>query len=114
MSIFDFTEERNEVEVERKNRIRLTLAAYAYEFESESIMSDGDFDALAKEIRPDIGTIEAYHTDPTQIARYTALDAFFRKEFSADTGQWIHVHPELDLVALTYKKLRKILLKNNG
>jgi hypothetical protein len=109
MSIFDFTDEVNEVEVERRNRIRLTLAAYAYEFENESFMSDGDFDELAKKIRPEMGTIESYHTDPRQRARYEALDAFFRKEFMPDTGQWIHKHPEPDLVAWTYKRLRKIL-----
>lgn len=114
MSIFDFAENVvNEVEVERKNRIRLTFAAYAYEFESESIMSDGEFDELSKQVRPDMKTIEEYHSQK-QAERYVIIDKFFQQEFSADTGQWIHKHPELDLIAWKYKKLRKIFLKNNG
>lgn len=103
----------NDIEIERRNRVRLTLAAYAYEFENESIMSDGEFDELAKKIRPELSTIQSYHV-PTQIERYKKLDKFFQTEFSPDTGQWIHKHPELDLTILSYKRLRKILLKKNG
>lgn len=103
----------NDIEIERRNRIRLTLAAYAYEFENESIMSDGEFDELAKKIRPEMSTIEGYHITK-QIQRYRVLDKFFQTEFSPDTGQWIHKHPELQHLSWYYKKLRTSLLENNG
>jgi hypothetical protein len=97
------------IEIERKNRIRLSVAAYAYEFESESIMSDSEFDELAKSIRPKISTLEPYHRRTSEINRIKRLDKFFLEEFSADTGMWIHKHPELD-------RLKKYFhhLKNKG
>ena len=90
---------------ERKNRIKLSVAAYAYEFKNTSIMSDGDFDALALTINPQLSTIEEYHSDPIQVKRYTELDNFFKTEFQPDTGQWIHKHPELDRLEALYKKV---------
>jgi len=92
------------IEIERRNRIRLTIAAYAYEFESTSIMSDGDYDKLSLQINPSLSTIENSIRDEEQIKRYKSLDRFFQKEFSPDTGQWIHKHPELDRVAWYYNK----------
>ena len=98
------------VEVERRNRIKLAVAAYAYEKESDSIMSDGDFDKLCLEINPNMPTVENNHC-PTLIERYKKLDEFWANEFQPDTGQWIHKHPELELVKSTYfkhyKKKRK-------
>lgn len=35
------------------------------------------------------------------------LDAYFRSEFSAYTGQWIHKHPDLDKVKALYEKFYK-------
>lgn len=83
------------VEVERRNRIRLAVAAYAYEFCDENVMTDHEFDMLARSI--DAG-METGRPD---------LDDFFRKEFSPDTGQWIHNHPELDKVAQIYERWYK-------
>ena len=94
------------IEKERRNRIRLSLAAYAYEFQSESIISDGEFDKLCLQINPNVSTIENSH-DEKQIQRYTILDKFFKEEFSPDTGQWIHKHPELDSVARLYNWYKK-------
>lgn len=80
------------VEVERRNRIKLSVAAYAYEFLSTSIMSDDQFDKLAKQIDVSVDTGNA------------KLDKYFQKYFNPDTGQWIHKHPELDKIAQCYKK----------
>ena len=72
----------NAIERQRWLRIRLSVAAYAYEFESTSIMPDGEFDKLSLEVDPKITTGNR------------KLDAFFRREFHPDTGQWVHKHPE--------------------
>lgn len=93
----------NPVEVERRKRIRLAVAAYAYEFESDSIMSDGDFDKLCLEINPSMPTIENHHDEKT-VKRYKKLDNFWSAEFQPDTGQWIHKHPERELVKWAYLK----------
>lgn len=85
----------SEVEVERRNRIRLSVAAYAYEIENISIMSDAEFDLLAQTINRSIDT------------GHTVLDTFFRTEYSAMTGMWIHQHPELNKVKLTYQRIFK-------
>jgi len=107
MNLDDFFEiSRTQKEMERRNRIRLSIAAYAYELECDSIISDGDFDALALQVNPEQATIEDNHS-PEQRKRYEVLDNFFRTEFQPDTGQWIHKHPELDKVASIYNKYYK-------
>ena len=88
--------------LERKNRIRLSLAAYAYEFKADSIMSDGEFDELASKI------------NTKMLTGHAIMDKFFAEEFSADTGQWIHDHPELDkleAIYLVYKNPNKKLIR---
>jgi hypothetical protein len=82
----------SKVEVERRNRIRLAVAAYAYEFRNTSIMSDGEFDELAKQI------------DPTISTGHTVLDRFFATQFQPDTGQWVYKHPELGKLVNLYQK----------
>ena len=72
----------NAKERQRWLRIRLSVAAYAYEFEATSIMSDGEFDKMSLEVDLKITTGNR------------KLDAFFRREFNPDTGQWVHKHPE--------------------
>lgn len=69
------------LEVERRNRIRLSVAAYAYEFFDQPVMSDGDFDDLARRIDPEVPTGNR------------VMDRFFRTEFDPSTGVWIHEHP---------------------
>jgi hypothetical protein len=83
------------VEVERHRRIKLSVAAYAYEFYSDSIMSDGDYDKLALQIDKSVSTDNEI------------MDAFFKKEFEPDTGQWIHKHPDLVNLERIYKKVWK-------
>lgn len=70
------------VEVERRRRIMLCMAAYAYEVLDTPIMSDADYDALANVSDPSIRT-----------GRY---DDWWIASFQPDTGQWIHMHPDLD------------------
>lgn len=72
------------MELERRNRIRCAVAAYAYEILHDSLMSDSDWDKLAKSIDVDKSTGNE------------ALDAWYKKEFSPHTGQWVHKHPEQD------------------
>lgn len=60
----------------------LSIAAYVYEYFDETIMSDAEFDKLALEVDLSIDT------------NRPDLDAWFRKEFAPDTGQWIHHHPD--------------------
>lgn len=87
--------ERTSIELERRNRIRLSVAAYAYEFDNNSIMSDGEFDQLSKQIDPQVNT------------QNPLMDKFFREQFSPDTGQWIHKHPELDRLRQLYIRFYK-------
>jgi hypothetical protein len=68
--------------LETRNRIRLSLAAYAYEVMCMSIMSDEEFDTLAKSIDLSIDT------------RRPDLDKWFRENFEPHTGMWIYNHPE--------------------
>lgn len=82
----------SDVEVERRNRIRLCIACYAYEFGFDQIMTDAEWDALAKKIRPNMMTGRK------------ELDKFFREEFKDYTGQWIHKHPELDRIVYLYQQ----------
>lgn len=80
------------VEKEIRNRIQLCIYAYAYEKENDSVISDGEFDKLCLAIDPQLDTGNK------------KLDDFFKKEFDPSTGQWIHIHPELDKIAELYKK----------
>ena len=80
------------VEIEIRNRIRLAIYAYAYEFESDSIITDGEFDNLAKNINLSVSTGDK------------KLDKFFRMEFDEFTGIWIRKHPELKKIKRLYRK----------
>lgn len=81
------------MEEERRKRIRASLAAYAYEILNSPIMSDADFDALCLSIDPSIRTGKR------------VLDLFFKTEFNPHTGQWIHAHPQLDLIKDCYERV---------
>jgi hypothetical protein len=76
-----------EIAIERSRRIRVSAWAYAYEVESSPIVDDARYDAEAALIRPHMDTGHA------------VLDKFFREEFAAYTGSWVHRHPELDKLA---------------
>ncbi len=80
------------VERERRNRIRLAVYAYAYELRDESLVTDHEFDQLARII------------DPTVTTGNAALDHFFATRFTPDSGMWIHQHPALDGIATIYHR----------
>lgn len=80
------------IEIETRLRIVLAVAAYAYEMANDPIMSDADFDHLARSVCLDVDT-----TRPD-------LDAWFRKSFDPSTGMWVRSHPELD-------KIRRLFLR---
>jgi hypothetical protein len=48
----------------------------------QPIMTDAEFDTLAKQIDLSINT------------RRPELDKWFRENFESHTGMWIHTHPE--------------------
>ena len=79
------------VNQEIRNRIRLSVAAYAYEYKDDPIMSDDEFDSLAKSINPNEKTGKR------------KLDNFFKNQFATDTGMWIHKHPERNKLEHIYK-----------
>jgi len=83
-----------EASEQRRLRMRLSVAAYTYEFDSESVMTDEEFDRDCKLVRPEVDT------------GHSTLDKFFREKFSPDTGQWIHDHPELELVEIYSQYIR--------
>lgn len=78
------------VERERRNRIRLAVYAYAYELRDESLVTDHEFDRLARSI------------DPTVTTGNPVLDQFFRDHYQPDSGMWIRHHPDLDGIARLY------------
>ena len=83
------------VNQEIRNRIRLSVAAYAYEYKDDPVMSDNEFDQLAKMINVNEKTGNR------------KLDNFFKKHFASDTGMWIHKHPEKNKLEFIYKKYYK-------
>jgi len=85
----------NGINPEIRNRIRLSIAAYAYEYEDDPIMSDAEFDDLAKSINIEEKTGNR------------KLDNFFKKHFQPDTGMWIHQHPEKQKLKHIYMEFFK-------
>ncbi len=73
---------RRETEIRR--RIRLSIAAWAYEHFNESFMSDEEFDRESRLVDLSIDTGDG------------RMDKFFRANFNADTGMWVHKHPDKD------------------
>ena len=80
---------------EIRNRIKISVAAYAYEYLDAPIMSDGDFDALSQLI------------DTKKKTGNEKLDKFFEKHFVADSGMWIHKHPEKEKLKYLYERFYK-------
>lgn len=88
--------EREGVNQETRNRILVTLYAFAYECMSESLVSDKEYDDLARKI-----DLSAHTGRPD-------LDAWFRENFDPNTGCWIWAHPELDRVKAFYVRFRSL------
>lgn len=80
------------IEVEVRRRIRLSVATYAYEIMNEHIMPDFEWDLLAQQINPKLGTC------------HPVIDEFFAAQFSPMTGMWIHNHPDLGGIKRLYDR----------
>jgi hypothetical protein len=70
----------------RKNRICVSLWAASYEFLAHSFVSDARFDEVCKLVERDL------HVDTDR----PDMDKWFRENFSAHTGQWVHSHRDRD------------------
>lgn len=92
-----------QTKVERVKQARICVALWAcsYEFLNYSYVSDAKYDETCKEVERDL----ELDTDNKK------LDYWFRREFSANTGQWVHKHPELN--KLKQKAQHLIWLKEN-
>lgn len=82
---------------ETRRRIRAAVAAWAYEVHDDPIMSDSEFDALARSICVDRST------------RRGDMDAWFLMNFNPSTGVWVHQHPEKDGLERIYQMLRPVM-----
>ena len=69
----------------------LAVWAYAYEIASVPMVDDATFDRVANQSNPAMIT--------------GRLDEWWRASFAPHTGQWIHDHPELPLVAALFARL---------
>ncbi len=80
------------IEIETHRRIRLSVATYAYEIADNPIWPDSQWDVVAQQINPKLGTC------------HPIIDEFFAAEFSPMTGMWIHKHPELAGIKKIYEQ----------
>lgn len=85
---------RHHVCEETRRRIRVSVWAYAYEILGRSMVSDDVFDAECRKIDLSVNT---YRPD---------MDLWFRQNFNACTGMWIHSHPEIQRIAQLAKSLQ--------
>lgn len=81
-------------QIETRKRILVAVAAYAYEMRNVSIMSDAEFDSLARSIDLKIATgrIE--------------MDIWFMCNFNPSTGMWIWNHPDLKGIERIYNAIK--------
>lgn len=79
-------------EEQKRKRIKVLLWAYAYEIENDSLVDDATFDRTCLEIDLSVQT-----DDP-------ALDAWFAREFSPHTGQWVWKFPDRPALAALYQR----------
>jgi hypothetical protein len=85
----------SEVEQQVRLRIKLSVYAYAYEFDNTSLVSDGEFDEMSKQVNLQVKTGNR------------KIDNFFSKHFQPDTGMWIHSHPEKKKIKQIYETYYK-------
>lgn len=77
---------QSRMEKERQRRICVAIWAYAYEYLAANIVDDATFDRVCREI------------DVSVLTNHPEMDAWFKKEFSPDTGQWIGSHPYKEVI----------------
>jgi len=71
-------------ELVRRDRIRVAVAAWAYETGHRPIMTDRQYDQLSQRVHETRNVATGNHR----------LDRFFSRNFQADTGLWVHSHPD--------------------
>lgn len=81
-------------EVVRRDRIKVAVAAWAYENSHSPIMSDKAYDELAQLVAAEINIATGDHR----------MDRFFQRHFQADTGLWIHKHPNKQALENIYAR----------
>ena len=86
-----------EREIERRNRIKWAVAAYAYQIADDPVMTDEQFDRLARKIRPQVTTGNIL------------CDVYFRLHFSPDTAMMITRHPEISGIAHIYRVMGDLI-----
>ena len=69
-------------EIENRRRIMVAVWAYAYEYLATPLVSDAKFDE------------ECLKVNLKQPTRNKAMDNWFKKNFIAYTGSWVHSHPD--------------------
>lgn len=79
---------------ETRLRIRLAVYAWAYEMHDDPLVSDAEFDRLARAV------------DLSKTTARPDLDAWFRENFDPSTGIWVRSHPEPDGLERVYRMLR--------
>lgn len=87
------------IQLIKRDRVRLSLAAYFSEILEMEYMPDKDFNALARKVQK----TKNIKTDSVDDVLYSSVDNFKKRD-------WIHVHPDLQLIAwlaLTILKLKK-------
>lgn len=77
-----------------KERIEVTIAAYAYEFLNESFLTDFEYDELCKKVKENI------HIKTGN----KKWDKWFIKNFNADSGMWVHNHPDKSRLKFLYNE----------
>lgn len=81
-----------EKEIETRRRIRIAVWAYAYEILNAPVVCDAQFD------------IECQLVDLRVETDRLDLDYWFHANFDPCTGQWIHIHPDLNKIAQLHRE----------
>lgn len=93
-----------DIEQIRRDRIRISMFAYAYDILGEPLVSDSDYDSLAKTL------------DNTTSTDNEIMDTFFKEEYVNHSGMWIHKHPQLERIrqlVLRYKTISKVVFSED-
>lgn len=77
----------------------IAVHALAYEVYNDPFVTDKEYDKLAREINKDI---------PTDNPK---LDAFFKKHYTPDSGQWVYMHPEKTKLHALYRRIKTVWRK---
>lgn len=85
------------IEAEIRRRIRIAVWAYAYEVKADPFVTDAEYDEECRRVNLALDT--SYEGRDN-----SEIDAWFRDNFSPDTGQWIWRHPNLPRIASMYEQ----------